>query len=231
MLNVYRNNEDIIYLEQDKLSQETIHTLCKKYLLNLNYSLYDMYFKELCHTDNCFSLKTNEGSIVTFGKNNYYSNNKMLFVDRITKFCSNNVLFCGFTDNNILVSWGTNLKKHNFPIIINDSVNALLKPYSMFFTCHVPNISTIYFWNNDNTYKIEKEVEHFETVGKWNIIKRKNHNNYIFFKNEKLNLTEKHYTNDKDKLIAGFFREFLKNKALLFSIIASVLVNRLQQRK
>jgi hypothetical protein len=100
----------------------------------------------------------------------------------------------------------------------------------MFFTCHVPSISTIYFWNNDNTYKIEQDVEHCETVGKWNIIKKKNHNNYVFFKNEQLHLTEKQFT-DKDKLIAGFFRELLKNKQLLFSIISSVLVNKLNQRK
>jgi hypothetical protein len=230
MLNVYRNSEDNIYLEQAKLSQETIHTLCKKYKLNVNYSLCDMYFKELCYTDTCFALKTKEGSIVTFGKNNYYSNNKLLFVDRITSFCSNSYLFCGLTDNNILVSWGNHLKKTNFPIIINESVNAKLRPYSTFFTCHVPNISTIYFWNNDNTYKIEENVEQFENVGKWNIIKRKNYNNYVFFKNEPLNLTEKLYT-DRDKLIAGFFRELLKNKAHLFAIIASVLVNKLKKRK
>jgi hypothetical protein len=230
MLNVYKNNTDIIYLEQNKLSRATILTLYKKYLLNVNYNLDSMYFKELCHTDTCFSLQTDEGSIVTFGNNNYYSNNTMLFFDRITKFCSNNLLFCGFTDNNILVSWGTHLKKNSFPIIINDSSNAILRPYNMFFTCHVPSISTIYFWNNDNTYKIEQDVEHCETVGKWNIIKKKNHNNYVFFKNEQLHLTEKQFT-DKDKLLAGFFRELLKNKQLLFSIISSVLVNKLNQRK
>jgi|688.fasta_scaffold238606_3 hypothetical protein len=230
MLNVYKNNEDIIYLEQYKLTPETIHTLSNKYLLNVNYNLDSMYFKDLCHTDTCFALKTKQGSIVTFGKNNYYSNKKMLFVDSLTNFCSNSYLFCGITDNNILVSWGNHLKKTIFPIIINDSSNAILRPYDTFFTCHVPSISTIYFWNNDKTYKIEENVEHFETFGKWNIIKKKNNNNFVFFKNEQLQLHEKLYT-DKDTLIASFFRELLKNKTYLFSIIASVLVNRLKQQR
>jgi len=110
-------NDTLEFVSDNNLSENTKNTLINKYGLKM--SDFDN-IKDIKSTLFSFAFLKNDGELVTFGLNNYYSDNQIFYInEKVTELYSNKLMFCAKGDNDKYLFWGNSKKIQTIPTFLD----------------------------------------------------------------------------------------------------------------
>jgi hypothetical protein len=222
---IYSNNQDTIEINKYQyLTENTIKCITSKY--DISKLKLTNEIKQCCYTNLSFSLITKDHDLITFGYDNFYLTHEIS--NKFTKIVSNNIYFCGLTDENIVFFWGTNKKKKMLKYKIDKFNNELVSTYNGFI---IYSQNMLHLWSNlNNDATIIKNITQFINLKNISLINQ--HNNIYYIKNDNIDnifLCDIKTNNlNLNRIKIKIIDKLMNDKTRLFKIVSKCIKNNIK---